>query len=548
MNVRRRYYVKKSRIYTGLVALSAAGALVLSGCSANGGDSGGDASAKGGVVSVNSGEPQRPLIPSDTAEVNGGKIIDLVFSGLASYDAEGKTQLEMAESIESDDNKLWTIKIKKDMKFSDGTPVNADSFINAWSFGANKANNHLGSYFFSEIVGFSFTEPVEKLEGLKKVDDLTFTVELVEPAADFGTRLGYSAYVPLPEVAYEDIEAFGKLPVGNGPYKLESAINPQSGVKLVPNEEYTGEKKVANAGIDFKFYADTKAAYADLLSGNLDILDAIPSSAFENYEADLGDRAVNQPVAVFQSFLIPSSLEGFSGEEGALRRAAISRAIDRDQITDKIFKGTRSPAKDFTSPVIEGFTADIPGNEVLTFDKDEAKKLWEQANAMNPWPADRELKISYNADGDHQAWVDAVANSIKNNLDIKALGNPVPTFESFREQITNRTIGTAFRTGWQADYPGLFNFLGPIYGTGAGSNDGDYSNPEFDKLIQQGNAAPSAEEANEYYVKAQEILFKDLPAIPLWNSNVTGGYGDKVDNVVFGWNSVPLLNEVTKKG
>jgi len=40
--------------------------------------------------------------------------------------------------------------------------------------------------------------------------------------------------------------------------------------------------------------------------------------------------------------------------------------------------------------------------------------------------------------------------------------------------VTNRTITTAFRTGWQADYPGLYNFLAPLYQTGASSNDGDY--------------------------------------------------------------------------
>ena len=170
---------------------------------------------------------------------------------------------------------------------------------------------------------------------------------------------------------------------------------------------------------------------------------------------------MNQPAAIFQSFTIPERLPHFSGEEGNLRRQALSMAIDRKQITDVVFQGTRTPASDFTSPVIDGWSDKIPGSEVLKYDPDEAKELWAQADAISPW--DGTFKIAYNADGGHQAWVDAVINSIKNTLGIDAEGNPYPTFGEFRTDITKQTIQTAFRTGWQADYPSLFNFLGPLY-------------------------------------------------------------------------------------
>ena len=156
------------------------------------------------------------------------------------------------------------------------------------------------------------------------------------------------------------------------------------------------------------------------------------------------------------------------------------------------------------------------------------------------------FSIAYNSDGGHQAWVDAVTNSVKNTLGIDAVGAPYPDFKSLRSEVTNRTITSAFRTGWQADYPGKYNFLAPIYGTGAGSNDTDYSSAEFDGLLQQAASASSNDEANSILDKAQEVLFKDLPVIPLWYSNVVGGWSENVDNVVFGWNSVPIYNEITK--
>jgi oligopeptide transport system substrate-binding protein len=250
------------------------------------------------------------------------------------------------------------------------------------------SNSQLSSYFFEAIEGFSYDEDSDiKGKGLNVVDDLTFTVKLKAPAADFPLRLGYSAYAPLPASAFDDMEAFGQDPIGNGPYKMAGlgAWEHDKQVALVPNENYTGDRQAQNEGLTFIFYTDMSAAYSDLLGNNLDVTHAIPENAFATWEDDLGDRHVNQPGAIFQSFTIPQGLEHFQGEEGKLRRAAISMAIDRETITQNIFKGTRSPAKDFTSPVIDGWTDSVPGSEVLEYNPEKAKELWEQANKISQW-------------------------------------------------------------------------------------------------------------------------------------------------------------------
>ena len=104
----------------------------------------------------------------------------------------------------------------------------------------------------------------------------------------------------------------------------------------------------------------------------------------------------------------------------------------------------------------------------------------------------------------------------------------------------------AMRSGWQADYPSQVNFLSPLYKTGAGSNYGRYTSKEFDGYLEQAGSADSPEKADELYAKAQSTLLNDLPAIPLWYNNVNGVWSSKVDNVEFGWNSVPIYTEVTK--
>lgn len=537
------------------LALVATASLVLAACSTKSSTTNpttaatSSASTSTAIISTNGSEPANPLIPSATNETGGGKIVDSIFSGLVYYDAKGAPQNEVADSIKTTDSQTFTVKLKAGWKFTDGTPVQAHNFVDAWNWAADLANAKisLNSYFFAPIDGFSWDKSVPKMSGLTVVDDMTFTIKLAQPQADFPLSLGYSAFYPLPDSFLKDPAAFGKAPVGDGPYMLKSAADWQHDVQidLATNPDYKGGRVAQNGGLKIVFYATEDAAYADLLQGNVDVIDGVPSSAFATFKTDLGDRAVNQPAAIFQSFTIPDRLAHFSGAEGKLRRQALSMAIDRKQITDVVFQGTRTPANDFTSPVISGWSNKIPGAEVLTFDAAKAKALWAQADAISPWSGT--FKIGYNADGGHQPWVDAVINSIKNTLGIQAEGNPYPTFALFRTDITAGTIQTAFRTGWQADYPSLFNFLGPLYGTGAGSNDGKYSSAEFDALLKQGSAEPDPVKANVIFQKAQEVLFKDLPAIPLWYANVTGGYSKNVSNVVFGWNSVPLYYQITKK-
>jgi oligopeptide transport system substrate-binding protein len=539
--------LKKTRMGLGAIAVVGTAALVLTGC-ASGGDSGDSASGdSSAIITTNGSEPQNPLIPSNTTETGGGKIIDSVFAGLVSYNAKGATEMDAAESIESDDNKLWTIKLKEGQTFTDGTPVTAESFTKAWNWAAQFSNAQSASYFFDNISGYS-AEADSDL-ALTVVSDTEFTAELAAPAADWPLRLGYSAFSPLPESFYDDTEAFGENPIGNGPYKLASADawTHNQDIKLVTNSDYDGPRKPVNGGLTITFYTTQDAAYADVLSGNLDILDQVPDSQFASYQSDFPDRFANQPAAIFQSFTIPQYLEHFDGttEEGKLRRAAISKAINRDDITKVIFQDTRTPAKDFTSPVIDGYSDDLEGSDVLTYDAEEAKDLWAKAEAIAPY-GDTTFTLAYNADGGHQNWVDAATNSIADTLGIKAEGKSYATFAELLDDEDNDAMDGAFRSGWQADYPSLYNFLSPLYQTGAGSNYGRYTSTEFDGLLEQGAAATSADDATADFQKAQEVLFQDLPVVPLWYSNVTGVWADTVDNVEFGWNSVPLFYEVTK--
>src|SRR5882757_2816970 len=327
------------------------------------------------VVMVKGGEPPNPLIPTGTNDSLGGRILDRLFAGLVSYDAAGQPSPEVAQSIETTDNVNYRIALKPGWKFTDGSPVTAHSFVGAWNYGALSANAQLQQDFFSPIDGFDDVAGAPRdgkpttMSGLQVVSDLEFTVRLKAPTVDFTLRLGHNAFYPLPDTAFRDLTAYGQHPIGNGPYKLADGDAWEHNVRidLVPNPDYRGNRKPHNKGLRFEFYANLDTAYADLLSGNLDVLDTIPSSALTIYRRDLGNNAASGPVAVSQSLDTPLRLPHFGGEEGRLRRLALSAAINRPQICQQIFNGTRSPARDFTARSLPGFDPNIPGNDALDF-------------------------------------------------------------------------------------------------------------------------------------------------------------------------------------
>lgn len=543
-----------------LGSASGAAALGLAACTGSGSRDAGGAGSDGGgragagILRISGTEPATSLIPQDVNEVGSGRVIGGVFSMLLFHDADGKRVLEAARSVTSEDNQHWTIELEPDRTFHDGTPVTARSFVDAWNFGALSTSGMRNQAFFSPIAGFadvSGEAPAARtMSGLQVTGEHTFTVELSAPQSDFPDLLGCVPFMPLPAAALANPQAFGRAPIGNGPYRLD-AWEADSEIRLLPYDGYRGPRTAANDGVTIVAYTDPEVAYNDLLSGDLDLVDGIPPSALATFQDELGDRAVNQAGALLLSLTIPVDSPDFTGEAGTLRRRAISRAIDRATICETLFANTRVPATDFISPSIAGGGAtDLPGAEVLAFDAAAATDLWQRAEAITPYSG-APLTIDYAADLPDRDWVEAVANSIHQVLGIETAPQSHPTVAEYRSLLGEHRIPGAFRTSWQADYPSMFNFLGPVFSSAAraagGTNFSGYANAELDDLLAQGLAAPDADAAIARWKQAQALLLRDLPAIPLWYQNTLGGYGEDVRDVTFGWNSFPFYFEASRR-
>ncbi|KAF5995038.1 ABC transporter substrate-binding protein [Streptomyces mirabilis] len=528
---------------------AAAVALVATACGGGGG--GGSGGGASGVLSSSWGDPQNPLEPSNTNEVQGGKVLDMIFRGLKRYDARtGAAQNMLAQKIDTSDSQNFTITVKDGWTFSNGEPVTAQSFVDAWNYGASLKNNQKNAYFFGYIEGYDKVHPetgtqsADTLSGLKVTGAHTFTVKLNQKFSTFPDTLGYVAFAPLPKAFFSDHAAWLKKPIGNGPYTVDSYTK-GSMMSLRKWDAYPGTDKAQNGGVDLKVYTDNNTAYTDLMAGNLDLVDDVPAAQLKNVKKDLGGRYINTPAGIIQTVAFPFYDQAWdkSGMENV--RKGLSMAINRDQITSTIFHKTRTPASDWTSPVLGaagGFQDGLCGAS-CRYDPAQAKKLIQDGGGL----PGGQIKISYNADsGSHKEWIDAVCNSINNALgnDKACVGNPIGTFADFRNQIGQHKMPGPFRAGWQMDYPLIQNFLQPLYYTNASSNDGKWSNKEFDKLVDQANAETDKAKAIQLFQQAEGVVRDNMAAIPLWYQNGSAGYSDRISNVALNQFSVPVYNEI----
>lgn len=515
---------------------------------------GGDASA---VVSTYIGEPES-LTTLNTNESEGIAVLRALYTGLITYDPETSEPTDgVAESIESpDEGKTWNITLDEGWTFHDGTPVTANSFVDAWNYGANGANAQQNSGFFADIEGYDDlqcgtveqendegeTEEVQdcenqpaaadSLSGLEVVSDTEFTVTLSEPQSFWETRLGYPAYSPLPEAFFEDPESFNEAPIGNGPFMMDGEWQHDVAINTTAYPDYAGEEQPQIGGIEFRIYADVNTAVTDLYAGELDIVDAVPPERWSEAQSQVPNSDTS-PSSSINYLGFPNYAAPFDDPD---MRAALSMAIDRQAITETIFEGTRQPANNLLAPVIPAYQETVC--DEWTYNPELAVERFEAAGGVEA--LGDTVTVWFNEGGGHDTWVEAVVNQWAQTLGID------PNTVAFEQLQFAEYLGLAdekgftgpFRLGWGMDYPHPQNYLQLLlqsdFTPPVGANNTNYANEEFDSALAEALAIADIEEAIPAYQEAVSVACADAPLAPMfyglnqfaWNDGVSGVYVD----------------------
>ena len=487
-----------------------------------------DEDAQGGTLRIYSSEPAF-LVPTAANDQPSILVLRQLYSGLVDYNLDGEPVNDLAESIESDDNQTWTITVKEGYTFDNGEPVDADAFIRAWNYTADGDNAQNNAYFYSRIVGTDVAQSdgVDELEGVTKIDDYTFEVELTEPFVGFPAVLGYSGFFPVAEACLADFDACNETPIGNGPYSIDGSWEHEIGITLVRNEDYPDEGKSNPDVLEYAIYAEQEAAYADFQAGQLDVMYSIPSERFGEAETNQGDRIYQQPSNSFTYLGMPYYLDAFDNVDV---RRALSMAIDRQAIIDAVFDGAFTPADSVVSPLFDGYREGVC--ESCVYDPEAAADLLEEAGG---WQGGT-LVLEGNAGVGHETWLEAVGNQLRDNLGIESELQVNLDFPEYLERNDTQAHEGAYRLGWGPDYPIIETYLTPLYGTGASSNGTGYSSEAFDDLVSQGDSADTLEGAIELYQQAEDVIVEDMPVIPMWFGRTTAIWSENVEEFV--WNPI----------
>ncbi|MFV2099951.1 peptide ABC transporter substrate-binding protein [Micromonospora sp. LOL_024] len=524
------------------VAVAATATAMLATACGGGGDDNESSGQAGGTLRVYASEPAF-LTPSGGDDEPSLYVIRQLFRGLVKYNAESSAvEMDLAESVESDDQKLWTIKLKSGYTFDNGEAVNADAFIRSWNFAAYGPNAQNNGYFMKRIVGIKDVAPADpdgegpqkapepatkEMSGLKKVDDLTFTVELDAPFSGFPTTIGYPGFFPMAQACVDDIAKCNETPIGNGPYKIDGSWQHNVAINVVRSDTWKGEAGKPDR-IEYRIFADVDAGYAAFQASELDVMYTLPPARYKEAKATYGDRMYEQPGDSFTYVGMPIYNKAF---EDKRIRQALSLSIDRQSIIDAVFDGRFTPASGYVAPTFEGAREGVC--KYCAKDVDKAKQLLAEAGG---WPAGEKLILWANAGAGHDQWLQAVGDQIKEALGIDYELKVNLQFAEYLETADQKKFTGGFRLGWGPDYPFMETYLYPLYGTGAGSNNSGYTNTEFDAHMKEGDSADSIQAAIPSYQKAEDLLGEDLPVIPMWWSKVAAVYGENVDQFV--WNAV----------
>ncbi len=508
-------------------------------------------------IVYNLGADPKTIDPQLNSAVDGSTIIHNAFEGLMREDENSKIVPGTAEKYEvSDDGTVYTFHIRKDAKWSDGKPVVAGDFEYAWKRALNPKVaaeyayqlfyiKNGAAYYNQEKVGGKVATAEDV--GVKVIDDNTLEVTLEAPVPYFLSLAAFPTYFPVRKDIIEGNEEKWTLKpdtyISNGPFKMSEWKEKES-ITFVKNENYWDAKNVKLETLEVKLIDDQITYLNAFKSGEIDVIESPPQAEIPTlldegtakiypylgtyfYVINVSDKAKD---------VDPKAAEALSNPKF---RKALSLAIDKQLIVDKVAQGGQAPA---TSYVPAGILDSI-GKE---FQKEysskganieEAKKLLAEAGYPNGEGAPT-ITFTFNTDQGHQNIAQAVQDMWKTNLGINVeLKNE--EWAVFQDTRNNFQYSIA-RHGWIADYNDPMTFL-DMWTTGNGQNNAGYSNKEYDKLIAQAKVELDDAKRTELLHKAEDILMDESPIIPLYyytnvlciDKNVKGTYKSPLGQMEF---------------
>lgn len=442
-----------------------------------------------------------------------------IFDRLIAQDEKQRLMPGLAVSWKPIDDLTWEFKLREGVKFHDGTDFNADDVVCTVARAPDVPNSPSG--FGTYLKG----------KEVVKIDDYTVHFKTADPyplmANDIST-------IPIISdsagcgAATEDFNA-GTAAIGTGPFKFVS-YKPGESITLARNDDYWGEKPIWSE-VEFRPIKSGPSRVAALLAGDVDMIAGVPttdiSTLKDNDAIQLSQGVSNRVIYLHMDQFRENSPYVKAKDGGDIKnplmdqrvRLAISKAINRPAIVDRVMEGVAIPAGQLLP---EGFFGVSDKLKPLEYDPEGAKALLAEAGVGDGF----QLTIH----GPNDRYI-----------------NDAKIAEAIGQMLTRIGIDTAVETMPRSVYFGRasrgspeglpeFSFILVGWGAGSGeassplkslihtfdkdrgfgsSNRGRYSNPEVDALIEEALRTVDGAKRQDLLAKATEMAIEDVAIIPL---------------------------------
>jgi peptide/nickel transport system substrate-binding protein len=456
------------------------------------------------AASTTSMDPQFYVVGPNSAMARN------IFDGLVNQDSKQQIQPALAESWSIIDDTTWEFKLKPNVKFHDGSDFDADDVVASIKRVPLASTNSPSS----------FAAYVKAITEITAVDPLTVRIKTDGPTPLLLNNLSRIAILPaeMEKTPTGELNS-GKGVIGTGPFKFAS-WTPDDNVVLERWDGYWGEKAAWDR-VTFKIFKNSSARVAAMLSGDVDMIESIPTADTRNLEGNEALNVVNVAGNRIMYLHMDQDREespfakGPDGKNPLLNadvRRALSLSINREALVDRIMDGQGLPAGQL---VPEGYFGYDPNIKVDPYDPEKAKELLTKAGYPDGF------NLTFHASNDRYPNDSKIAQAIGQFFNRAGVKTEVSTLPGSVYFSRASNLEFSFIMGGAAVETGeASGVLGPIletFGDKAGQgNRGRYSNAEFDKMLGEARSTLDDAKREQLLRSATEIAMKDLGVIPVF--------------------------------
>lgn len=525
---------KKWRLLSALVALS----LLLTACGGGSGEkkegekTGTETSEAAGktegkaegkdtltVATVSEASSLDPVAQNEIPAIN---CMSQIFEGLIEMSKDGKLLPKLAEKWEVEGNQKFTFHLRKGVKFHNGDEMTSEDV----KYSLTRAHDAAAvAQYFGGI----------KLDTIQTPDPYTISFEIESPNSTFISYMTHAGgYIINKKAAEASGDKLGVEPCGTGPFKFESWTKNDKLV-LTRFDEYWGEKPAFKTLVMRPITEQPQRAI-ELETGNVDIAQEVGPLDVQRLEQDPNLKIVRQPIntITYLGFNLTNKVLG-----NVKVREAIKAALPIDEMVKSVYKGAGDVAGGYVPSAMKYSTAKdhMPGPQ----DLEKAKALLKEAG----YPDGFEIRIMTN---ENPARKD-LATIIKAELEKLGIKVTISNLEwtTFLETLKTNDYDM-YLLGWANGINDPDVALYPLLNSNAskdGSNYTHFENKDFDALLEKGRLLEDGPEREKVYKDAQDILYKEIPFIPLAETTYIFGLQKDIE----GFNPLPFgfyrLNTVT---